>query len=157
MNGIDEFGLINSKEALKHYKEGTKKPLRMPFQDIDTSSVSVKDFPQVAKKLKKPVPGTYEIKWHDKNDNLPFSTSGDQAAFLGDVSLKLEGTLKINPDKSWSFTGDLKCFDDVYDANSSTHRGFFGEFSTKMLSIIPGKKYDIEIRGSKRISENSHK
>jgi hypothetical protein len=157
----DELGLISSKEALLHFKNGKippknpkyRKPLKMTFSEINTDSVKVGQFPQVKVKLSKCEPGTYQIKWSNSNDNLPFSTSGDQALFLGNISLKLTGTLIIKADKSWSFNGTLKSFDDLYDFNKSTHRGFIGECLTAMGRNTKGKPFWIEIRGSKKISE----
>ena len=82
-----------------------------------------------------------------------FSTTGDQAYFLGDISLRLQGTLSIRCDCTWSFQGTLKAFDDLYDANKS-NRSIIKEFLTTILRNIPGKEYWIEIRGSKSITES---
>jgi hypothetical protein len=46
----------------------------------------------------------------------------------------------------------LKCFDDIYDFNKSTHRGIIGELLTAIGRNYNGTTYDIEIRGSKSIS-----
>ena len=158
----DFLGLLTSSEALDHFKAGAdnpknineRTPLKMPFADIDTSKVQIKQFPEIAKQLEKCKPGTYQIKWGDKKDNLPHTTSGDQALFLGDISLKLEGTLVIENDGNWSFTGQLKSFDDYYDFNASTHRGAIGEALTWLgREKVAGKPYWIEIRGSKQMKE----
>jgi RHS repeat-associated protein len=158
VNRFDPFGLLDSSEALDHYKGGTGTPLRMDFNDIDTSKVKPSEFPRVQDAIrdfkKNPKPArTVQIKWTNKDDNLPFTTSGDQALFLGDISLKLEGNLVIKNDCTWEFKGPLKSFDDWYDFNASTHRGHLGELLTAWGRNTPGKPYWIEIRGSKQITE----
>ena len=158
---FDALGLLTSSEALQHYKSGSddpsrpdrRTPLRMNFSEIDTSSVTVDRSPRVRELFKDCALGTYEIKWASSADNIPFTTSGDQALFLGDISLKLEGTLTIAAYGDWKFTGTLKSFDDFYDFNASTHRGPIGEALTwfgreKMI----GKPFIIEIRGAKPAS-----
>lgn len=156
---VDFLGLLTSSEALTHYQHGAddpkhtteRTPLRMSFSEIDTTKFSVTQFPKVADQLKGCKPGTYQIRWGDKKDNIPFSTSGDQALFLGNITLKLEGTLVIREDGNWDFTGQLKSFDDYYDFNASTHRGAVGEALTWVgREKISGKPYWIEIRGAKQ-------
>ena len=157
----DSSGLLTSSEALEHYKTGaddprdnTKRtPLRIDFTDINTAEVSVKDFPAIKELLSNRKAGKFKIVWRNKDDNLPFSTSGDQSLYLGNVSLKLEGNLEIKNDCTWSFDGTLKCFDDLYDFNASTHRSWFGEWLTSIGRKTSGKPYYIEIRGHKHISE----
>jgi uncharacterized protein RhaS with RHS repeats len=157
---VDFLGLLTSSDALSHYQSGSdnpkntneRTPLRMSFNEIDTTKIKADQFPQVAKQMKDCKPGTYQIRWGNRNDNLPFSTSGDQALFLGDISLKLEGTLIIGENGNWNFTGQLKSFDDYYDFNVSTHRGAIGETLTWVgRGKITGKPYWIEIRGAKQL------
>lgn len=155
---FDSLGLLTSSEALQHYRSGPddpsrpdrRIPLRMSFSEIDTSSVTVDRAPKVRELFKDCAPGTYEVKWAEPADNMPFTTSGDQALFLGDISLKLEGTLTIAANGDWKFTGTLKSFDDLYDFNASTHRGPIGEALTWFgREKITGKPFMIEIRGAK--------
>jgi len=158
---IDVLGLITSTEALDHYKAKTGTALRMSFDDIDTSSVKPSDFPKVKDEIKafkkKCEDKTVKITWKSKDDNLPFSTSGDQALFLGNVSLKLTGDFVMKAsDCTWKFTGTLKCFDDYYDFNASSHRSVIGEALTSIGSKIDGVPYWIEIRGSKTITQDGN-
>ncbi len=140
----------HAQEALAHYKSGKGTPLRMSFNDIDTSDVNPEDFRAVKDELKKGCRRrSVPIKWRNKNDNFPFSTSGDQGRFLGNISLKLEGNLEIYPDGTYEFDGAIRSFDDYHDFNKSNHRGRVAELLTKMGSNIPGKPFWIEIRGSK--------
>jgi uncharacterized protein RhaS with RHS repeats len=162
---VDFLGLLTSSEALHHYKTGAdnpknqkeRTPLGMAFDEIDTTKIKAAQFPQVSQQLKDCKPGTYQVNWGNKNDNLPFSTSGDQALFLGNISLKLEGTLIVGNDGNWSFNGQLKSFDDFYDFNASTHRGAVGEALTWLgREKISGKPYWIEIRGTKQINDSGN-
>lgn len=162
---IDFLGLLTSSEALAHYRSGPdnpknpneRTPLGLSFDDIDTANIGAGQFPQVAEQMKGCKPGSYQIKWGNKNDNLPLSTSGDQALFLGNISLKLEGTLVIKEGGDWEFSGQLKSFDDYYDFNASTHRGVIGEALTwGGRERISGKPYWIEIRGAKQLKSEGN-
>ena len=55
---------------------------------------------------------------------------------------------------SWSFDGTFKSFDDYYDFNKSTHRGWLAEILTALGRNTPGKSHWIEIRGEKPVKEN---
>ena len=159
---FDPLGLLTSSEAFDHYKSGpddpndsTKRtPIRISFGEINTSEVKVTDFPAVKRLLLEKRIGKHPVTWKNKKDNLPFSTTGDQSLYLGDVSLKLEGTLEIKTDCTWSFDGTLKCFDDLYDFNASTHRSAIGECLTAVGRKTKGKPFYVEIRGEKNIKEN---
>jgi RHS repeat-associated protein len=151
INLIDPFGLLDSSGAFNHYTGGTGTSLRMSFGDIDTSSVKPSQFPKVAKEIS----GSARDATISIDDRKAFSTSGDQALFLGDITLRLQGTLTLKKsDCSWKFDGTLKSFDDWYDFNKSTHRGPVGEFLTGIGRGTTGTPYWIEIRGSKQISES---
>lgn len=146
------FQNIDSTLAFSHYRGGSGRSLRISFLHIDTSSVRPSQFPAIKKYI---APGksclnqTIQI----ENATLPFTTSGDQFYFLGNITLKLEGTLITREDCSWEFKGTLKAFDDLYDFNPSNHRGTFGEILTRLGARSPGTKYYIQIRGEKLISE----
>ena len=159
---FDLLGLLTSSEAFDHYKSGpddpndsTKRvPIRISFDEINTSEVKVIDFPAVKRLLSEKKAGKHPVTWKNKKDNLPFSTSGDQSLYLGNVSLKLEGILEIKTDCTWTFAGTLKCFDDLYDFNASTHRSAIGEWLTSIGRETKGKPFYVEIRGEKAITES---
>lgn len=95
----------------------------MSFDHINTSSVRPSQFPKVRAELGQgPRDTALSI-----DDRLVFSTSGDQALFLGDITLRLQGELAIRRDGTFEFSGTLKSFDDFYDFNKA-NRGFIGEF-----------------------------
>jgi len=137
---------FTSSDGLKHYKQGTGIAVQINFDQVDTSSVSPFDFPEVIDAIKAGVPGTKRI-----NSSMSFNTG---TLLLGNITLRLQGTLSIGEEEDDdSFSGILKSLDDVYDFNASNHRGLFAEVLTKVGSIIKGRTYPIQIRGSKRIEE----
>lgn len=138
---------ITSVDALNHYRKGTGTPLRMNFSDIDTSTVRVVDFPQVRALVSGESVGEFSV-----DSRIPFSTSGDQAGYLGNITLRLQGRLALEQN-FFGFRGTLKSFDDRYDFNRSTHRGILGEILTRWGASQPGVPYDIQIRGSKVVDE----
>lgn len=161
---LDILGLLTYQEAFEHYKNGPddpnnsklRTPQRISFDEIDTSSVSVTSFPQVKTALKACKTGTTKIRWRNKKDNLAFSTEGSQRLLLGYVSLKLEGEINVKAGGDWEFNGTLKCFDDFYDFNRSTHRELAGEILAWFGRKTKGKNFWIEIRGMKSMKESGN-
>jgi RHS repeat-associated protein len=147
VNYTDPYGLLSSAEALAHYLGGSGTALSMQFNEINTSSVRVTSFPQVQSELKKGC-GKRTVQIDSRSF---FSTSGDAAETVGNITLRLQGSLTICG-CNWSFEGTLKSFDDTYDFNRSTHRSFLGELSTTVGNYLPGKSYTIHIYGAKPIS-----
>jgi hypothetical protein len=120
----------------------------MSFDEIDTLSARPTDFAAVQRELAmRPRDAVIPI-----DDRLAFSTSGDQRLFLGDITLRLRGDLTLSRKGTFQFEGTLRSFDDVFDFNPA-RRGFFGEFSTAVGRLIPGRPFIIAIRGSKPISQ----
>jgi hypothetical protein len=152
---IDPRGLLTSREALEHYKDGSSTPLRMPFADIDTSGVRPSSFEGVKDAVRscKRGDGKCEAKALTIDGKKLFTTSGDQFLFLGDITLRLQGTLSVDCNCCWAFAGTLKSYDDKYDLNQSTHRGVFAEWLTGRGRQTEGAPYWIEIRGAKLVSE----
>ena len=147
---VDPFGLFSSPEGLLHYMGGTGSAVSVPFNDIDTTSVKATNFSQVKPAIGSCSPGSYPV-----NGVAGFSTGGDAALYLGNITLKLIGTVTVNCDCSWCFQGTLSAYPDVYDFNASNHRTPAGEFSTFVGSLLPGKPYTMNIVGSKPVNQCS--
>ena len=135
-----------------HYLGGSGSPMDMQFSEINTSSLRPSQFPKVQSELGK---GCQE-KSVQIDDRKPFTTSGDAFFTVGNITLPLQGTLNVQCDCSWRFQGVLKAFDDLYDFNPSTHRGWWGELTTTVGSMFPGKEFDIRIQGGKPVTEQGH-
>lgn len=149
--GYIEKDKFSATEALNHYKTQSGCSIRIPFTSVDTSSIKPDDFKKIQQELKDPTPRKVSI-----DDRLAFSTSDDNKLVLGNITLRLQGDLEISKDKSWTFTGTLKSYDDVYDFNASTHRSVLGEVLTFFGSQQEGKPYDIQIRGAKTAEEQGN-
>ena len=144
----DPSGLLSSAEALAHYRGGTGTALDMDFSEIPTALVLPTDFPAVKAATNSACfDGTMKI-----DDRTSFASLMKWLT-VGNITLRLQGTLMTKCDCSWSFSGYLKSFDDIYDFNASTHRYILGETLTAIGRNIPGKPYDIRIRGAKSISQ----
>jgi len=140
---------LDSVEAFEHYRGGTGTPIRISFGEIDTSGVRPSQFDAVQSALGEgPRDAVINI-----DARLAFATSGDQAFFLGNITLRLQGILAIRASGTFEFSGTLKSFDDVYDFNRA-NRGFFAETLTGFGRDTEGTPFDIEIRGAKRITES---
>ncbi|MNJ69465.1 Colicin-M [compost metagenome] len=66
---------------------------------------------------------------------------------LGNITLRAVGTAVVDKEGNWSFSGAIRAFDDVYDANPSTHRDWLGEKATGFLSKVLQSTYAIKIPG----------
>lgn len=75
--------------------------------------------------------------------------------WLGNISLKIEGTVHKDHNGRVSFVGTARAYNDVYDFNASTHRSELGEAATaggRYLGANKGKPYQIVIQGEAPIS-----
>ena len=168
-----QWSLISLSVAKAHYQNGNGEAVQISFDLIDTSKVKVaRDFhdAQTAKNdgdirgYLNDSRGFFSCRKKEKmftNAQHGFTTSGsgDAWSVLGDVSLKFEGKVEVNCDCTYKITGILKCYDDTYDFNTSLsdwlHRNPFRNVLTVAGRIYngSGKEYQIQIRGSKNVSE----
>src|SRR5690606_31623943 len=138
---------LTRQSAFDHYKEGSGTPLRIDFADVDTSEVKASSFGKVRSLIADGPTGINQI-----DDRLAYSTTGEHRYILGNITLRLQGALSLT-ESGYKFSGTLKAWDDTYDFNRSSHRGLLGEILTTGGRKTPGVPYDIEIRGSKAITE----
>jgi hypothetical protein len=140
---------LDRNSALEHFTEGTGTPTRISFGDVNTNNVRADEFKQVQDDLKKGCSDRSTA----IDARLSFATTGEEAYYLGSITLRLQGTLSVSQNCNWSFSGNLRSFDDVYDFNASTHRGIIGELLTWWGRQQTGRPYDIQIRGEKTIAQ----
>nr|SAY46179.1 Colicin-M [Serratia marcescens] len=91
-------------------------------------------------------PGQYPI-----SGNFGKSVFDDNffvASLLGRISMTTEGTLTINESGSWSYTGEVRSFNDTFDANFDPSRGEIAQAATTILSWFPGQPFPIELPGT---------
>ena len=86
---------------------------------------------------------------------------GDLALVLGEITLKLEGTLTILKDHSWKLRGTLKSFDDKYNFDMKKVTSFH-MLARNVATVIgrlkagEGIAYWIAIRGSKPYDDDGN-
>ncbi|MHC8385025.1 lipid II-degrading bacteriocin [Pseudomonas sp. LB3P14] len=88
-------------------------------------------------------------------DKVPYNTSSDSwmtASWLGNITLKIEGTIIKQDSGKLIFQGGARAYNDIYDANPSTFRSSVGENATSVLAAVEkylnAKPYEIAIQGT---------
>ncbi|MCI8209018.1 hypothetical protein AUC61_05655 [Pseudomonas sp. S25] len=78
-----------------------------------------------------------------------YSTGGA----LGYITLRAQGELQKSQSGAWILNnGTLKAFDDLFDANSSTHRSGMAELGTAMLRPLIREPFTIRLPGEISVS-----
>lgn len=135
-------------EALSHYLKGSGDPVEYPISNINTRDVTPSQFPRIAEILRSGKPGTYEIE-----DTMPFSTPNFPSRYyVGNITLNTKGKLVLNPDGTYSFTGELGAGQDRYRFYPSNHRDWLAETATTVGTWLPGREYDVNITGKNPLS-----
>ncbi|WP_419712920.1 lipid II-degrading bacteriocin [Pseudomonas sp. NFX224] len=88
-------------------------------------------------------------------DRVPYNTGSSSwhtESWLGNITLKIEGTVTKHESGKLSFNGGARAYNDVYDANPSTFRDAIGENSTRVLAAVEkhlnAQPYEIAIKGT---------
>lgn len=142
-------GLFTPVDAFRHYLFGNGADKSININDVGLS-IDVSQIPPIMNIINQGFIGRFDIS-SDFNRN----TSLDgiiPASYLGNITLKTEGVLSISPDGAWSYNGGVRAYNDLYDANPSTHRDRLGEWSTGVLDKFNGTPYEIQIPGTLDIS-----
>ena len=122
LNKFDFLGLRlpTLAEANEHYRTANGQPLRISFDDIDTSSVKPLDFAVVQNALSKQnrVVGLGKCRVFEKNvdGKLGYNVPGAPGVgnlVLGDITLRLQAKVASKCDCSWTVKGTLKSYDDT--------------------------------------------
>lgn len=135
--------------ALAHYLWGNGEERSVPLNNIGLKLEPAK-LPPVINIVNAGGTGSFTV-----NERFNYSTVQDSVftgAYLGNISLHTTGTLTISANGTWNYSGVVRAYKDVYDANPSTHRGSLGEMSTTILRYLNGKPYEISIPGEIRVS-----
>jgi len=89
-------------------------------------------------------------------DKVPYNTSSDSwmtASWLGNITLKIEGTIIKQENGRLNFNGGARAYNDIYDANPSTFRSAVGESATSVLAAV--EKY-LNARPYEIVIKNTH-
>lgn len=136
--------------ALAHSYYGKGAPAKFPIGNIglNVDLKTKKEFMNAVSSSR--APGTYPVDVrfaHDvRKDSFPAGWT------LGNISLRVIGNFTRLSSGGWHFSGVIRAFDDIYDANPSTHRDWIGERGTELLSKIMGTDYSISIPGEISVS-----
>ena len=92
-------------------------------------------------------------KYHLVDPKVGYDTGRDSwisGAYLGRITLRVEGDFIRHKDTSWQFLGTVKAYHDFYDFNKS-NRPLALEQLTTAGRVLPGKSYEIDISGEHKI------
>ncbi|WLG95427.1 lipid II-degrading bacteriocin [Pseudomonas sp. FP198] len=142
-------GTFSPVKALGHYLWGKGQKL-----EVDINSIGLRITESRLPLLKQSIehsksPGTY----HLVDPKIGYDTGQDSAvtgAYLGRVTLRVEGDFIRNEDSSWQFVGKVKAYHDLYDFNKSD-RPLPLEQLTTAGRALPGKAFAIDISGEHNI------
>ncbi|MEJ8476862.1 lipid II-degrading bacteriocin [Roseibium algae] len=81
-------------------------------------------------------------------------------AWLGGITLKVDGYFSRTSETEWNFVGDITGLPDQYDVNENADRGAIADFSTDMLELIGaiggGDEYQIDLDGTIHVELNNN-
>ena len=98
-------------------------------------------------------PGSYQI-----TGTKAVPARGQIRLILGDVSVRLEGTITYNGHCNWYFYGTMSGEDDTYDFNAA-NRGALGESLTALGRLLLdgcGTPYTIQFADSEPLMGSGH-
>ena len=88
-------------------------------------------------------------------NKVPFDTFPNSwltGAWLGNITLKIEGTITKNESGRINFNGGARSYHDIFDGNLGTWRSLIGEASTSVLAAVEkylnAQPYQIAIKGT---------
>ncbi|QHI57278.1 lipid II-degrading bacteriocin [Enterobacter hormaechei] len=131
--------------GMYHYISGKQTPLTMDLNSIGLT-FTPKILTPLSSTLANNPPGIYNI-----SGNFGKSVFDDNlsvGALIGRISMKTEGVLTIYTSGAWKYEGQIKAFNDTFDANFDPSRGVVAQAATTVLSWFPGKTYEIQLPGS---------
>ena len=132
------------------------KPVRYPFDKIDTTSVIPEQFWEVQEILRRGRPGTYKI---DGRKSFWVGKNFDSRFVVGNIRLRIEGDLVIGNRGNYSFKGKLSALPDQYRMYESNHRNDVDEGTTRLgkaLGSLGHSDYKIHITGEKPIASSGN-
>jgi hypothetical protein len=147
-------GILTPFSAWSHYLDGSGADVTTHLTRLGLN-LSATKIPALESAFASAIVGTSPI-------NLPkvaYNTGQDSYitwAWLGNITLRIEGTVHKSHDGRVSFDGAARAYNDTYDFNASNHRSEIGEAATSggrlLDSIKKGKPYQVIIQGELPIS-----
>ena len=147
-------GGITVTEAIQHYLHGNGSPITLPFSVVDTSSATPIKFDCVRNFVSScHEPGDYHVVGTNS-----FPAVGKPRLVLGDVPVKLDGTITYTGQCNWTFRGTMTGAEDPYDFNAG-NRGLLGEALTALGRALydgRGTPYVFQFSGSVPLDGSGH-
>lgn len=147
-------GGITVSEAIQHYLHGNGSPITLPFSVVDTSSATPIKFDCVRNFVSCcHVPNDYHVVGTNS-----FPAIGKPRLVLGDVPVKIDGTITYTGQCNWTFHGTMSGAEDPYDFNAG-NRGLLGEALTALGRALydgRGTHYVFQFSGSVPLDGSGH-
>ncbi|MGW9796995.1 lipid II-degrading bacteriocin [Serratia sp. 121840015-1] len=137
--------------AWAHYLWGNGRERFVNMQDVGFR-IQPNQIDPVMKIVNSGAVGTFNISERFNRDTMLDGII--PAAYLGNVTLKTEGTLTIETSGAWNYNGVVRGYNDTYDANPSNYRGPIAEASTVVLNKMKGTEYQIALPGEIAVQGN---
>lgn len=153
-NRIFSGGLATPFHGFQHSVDGKGKSATFPIENIGLK-VDISRIPDVMNAIQ----GARGVGRSSVDVNFPYNVSNDSYSsglVLGNITLRAIGHVDKNSSGSWSFNGEIRAYNDFYDANPSNHRSLAAEAGTAFLRTILKDSYDIVIPGVLPISLNGY-
>ncbi|MGE8395840.1 lipid II-degrading bacteriocin [Pseudomonas sp. BIGb0427] len=142
-------GIFTATKAIAHAIYGKGAKATVSLKDIGISP-SVEKIPELKSLIEAAEIGSTQI-----DINVPYYTGQDSFAartYLGNITLRIIGTITRDSEGNVSFSGQAKAYNDLYDAEASDHRIPLDESATtalrSMFKVTNAVSYEIEMPGS---------
>ncbi|QYX50375.1 lipid II-degrading bacteriocin [Pseudomonas tussilaginis] len=136
-------------KAFAHFIYGKGATATVPLEKTRLSP-SPQKIPELQKMIDSAAIGKTEIDIRVNYDT--FQDSFNTGAYLGNITLRIIGTIERNKEGKVTFSGQARAYNDIYDGNASTHRQIWAETLTTALRLVGEKNkathYEIELPGS---------
>ena len=143
-------GTFTPIKAFSHYLWGNGQKLSVNINNIDLK-IQTYDIPLLASSITNiREPGTYFI----SEPKVTYNTFDDSiitGAYLGRITLKIEGSFTRNENSTWVFDGVVKAYTDTFDFDAS-NRAPILETLTTAGRLFSGTTYEIEIFGEYKVT-----
>jgi hypothetical protein len=145
-------GTFSPVKAFAHYLWGNGERMKVNINNIGLN-VSANELPLLANTIRSTKEaGTYYL----SDPKIPYATINDSkvtGAYLGRITLKMEGNFTRDNQGAWVFDGFVKAYADTYDFDAS-NRSTALETLTTAGRVFSGTHYEIDIFGEQKIRLN---
>ncbi|MFJ2456491.1 lipid II-degrading bacteriocin [Pseudomonas protegens] len=142
-------GAFSAAKAFAHYIWGDGQNLNVNINNLGLN-IKASDIPLLSQTVRH----NTEVGQVHISTNVGYNTSNDSlktGAYLGNITLKVEGDFNKQANGTWTFNGVARAYQDEYDFNEAS-RGFVGETLTSLGRVAKGTTYNIDITGENKIS-----